>query len=377
MKGRTNSSVMVHWRLCTISLLLISLLTWPMAGGVTTAVAATPTTFSGSATVVNANVLGVNQQLGATNVYPSGSSAFSDERSLLDVAITGLLTAEVGHASTIGKGNVSRSQSSLADLNLTVAGNTIGASFLSARAMAVCGPGGPSVSGSSEIADLTINGKSIAVTGEPNQTVDLPGGGQVIINEQSGTSNEINVTALHVIIPGVADVAIASVHADITCGQALDCPGQHAFVTAGGYINWPAGSDGKAHFAVAGRNASYWGHVLYRDSLSSVHIQNPYAVVYNNFATLTADANAFKYFHKYVDQNQFDAGKFQGAAILTWYDSNGAPAGQVLVIDMGEPGRADFFEIVSASVLTMGELGTGDAGGFLAGGNVQMHGKCL
>src|SRR5919202_2987685 len=158
MKGRTNSGVMVHWRLCTISLLLIGLSTWPVAGGVTTAATATATTFSGSATVVNANVpaLGVNEQLGATNVYPSGSSAFSDHRSLLDVAIPGLLAAEIGHASTVGKGNVSRSQTSLANLDLTVAGNTIGASFLSARAMAVCGPGGPSVSGSSEIADLVI-----------------------------------------------------------------------------------------------------------------------------------------------------------------------------------------------------------------------------
>ena len=43
--------------------------------------------------------------------------------------------------------------------------------------------------------------------------------------------------------------------------------------------------------------------------------------------------------------------------------------GQVLVIDMGEPGRSDFFEIQTTD-------GSASAYGTLAGGNIQMHGKC-
>jgi len=56
---------------------------------------------------------------------------------------------------------------------------------------------------------------------------------------------------------------------------------------------------------------------------------------------------------------------FQGAAILTFNDGTGI--GHVLVIDMGEPGRSDFFEIEATGA---------SAWGTLAGGNVQMHGKC-
>ncbi|MBA4121828.1 MAG: hypothetical protein H0X72_05110 [Acidobacteria bacterium] len=62
----------------------------------------------------------------------------------------------------------------------------------------------------------------VAITGQPNQTVNLPGGGTVIINEQirtgSGNSASITANGLHIIIPGVADVIISSAHSDISCG---------------------------------------------------------------------------------------------------------------------------------------------------------------
>ena len=122
--------------------------------------------------------------------------------SLLSASVPGLLTADVFHSSTIGQGDRSRSEASVADVNLTVAGNTIGADFLMARAMAVCNQdGSSSVSGGSEIAELVINGQTIDVGTAPNQTVDLPlGTGKVIINEQYGNSGDITVNALHVIV---------------------------------------------------------------------------------------------------------------------------------------------------------------------------------
>ena len=65
--------------------------------------------------------------------------------------------------------------------------------------------------------------------------------------------------------------------------------------------------------------------------------------------------------------------KIEGGAILTWPSSSstvsgGPAAGEALALDLGEPGRDDFFEIAD----TGGSLG----GGFLDGGNIQMHGKC-
>ena len=116
-----------------------------------------------------------------------------------------------------------------------------------------------------------------------------------------------------------------------------------------------------------------WGHVIFKPG--DLHVKNPYAVVYNNFNTLASAAGDFSVFQSKL--SQFDPTKFQGGAILTWPNGTstqtGAPSpGEALAIDMGEPGRSDFFEIAS---LNPGAVSL--AGGFLQGGNIQMHGKCL
>lgn len=95
------------------------------------------------------------------------------------------LAANVLHATTIGQGDASDSHASVADLSLTVGGNTVSSSLIVARALARCmgrTPQDPPVSGSSEIVALTVNGAQIAVSGQPNQTIFLPNG-QVVINE--------------------------------------------------------------------------------------------------------------------------------------------------------------------------------------------------
>src|SRR5438132_3428902 len=119
-------------------------------------------TFSGQATVVDATVLGVNTKLGTAGPLPPEGG--SDESSLLSGGVPGVLSAEVFHASTVAMGNASRAEASVANLNVTVAGNTIGAGFLMSRAGAFCGPGGPSYSGSSDILELIVNGQSIVVS---------------------------------------------------------------------------------------------------------------------------------------------------------------------------------------------------------------------
>src|SRR2546428_4710299 len=153
--------------------------------------------FSGQATVVRATVpLAGTIVLSDTGPLPQSGGAL--EASLLNVSVPNLLTAEVAHASTVGQGDRSRSEASVANLTLTVNGNTIGAAFLSSNAMAVCGAGDPSTIGSSEIAELVVNGQQVVVAGAPNQTVTLPGCGQVIINEQSSDGpGDVTVNALH------------------------------------------------------------------------------------------------------------------------------------------------------------------------------------
>jgi hypothetical protein len=92
-----------------------------------------------------------------------------------------------------------------------VGGTGISADFVMARALAALGGG---VSSGSLIDNLAIGGVPIAVTGEPNQTIAIPGG-QVVINEQTVSADGTTVNALHARVSGVADVVIASATAGI------------------------------------------------------------------------------------------------------------------------------------------------------------------
>jgi len=157
-----------------------------------------------------------------------------------------------------------------------------------------------------------------------------------------------------VVVPTLGiDLFVAQAHADITCAT-NGCAGTSAFVTGGGFIE----SNAKAHFAVAGRNQTAWGHVLYGPT--KLHVKDPMANVYDTRADLEKDLDPK--FHAPLAPTP---DTFQGAAILTFNDPSGS--GQVLVIDMGEPGRSDFFEIHATNAYVWGTL---------AGGNIQMHGKC-
>jgi hypothetical protein len=299
-------------------------------------------TYSGRATVVHATVLGVIDDT-YSDTGPLPSSGGAREASLLKAQVPGLLDAKVLHATTIGQGDHSRSEVSVANLSLTVEGNTISANFLMARATAQCQPGGPTVSGSSEIAVLVINGKTIAVTGEPNQTVNLPVG-KVVINEQDTSKGpgDITVTALHVVIPGVADVVIAQAHADITCGGQSICSDGKDFVTGGGWITQ---SDAKDTFGVAGgiKNSAFWGHLTYIDHGTGMQVKGTGVTAYTGTGLA-----------RHIEGNA----EVNGQTGFTY---------QVDVTDNGEPGRNnDTFAIQLSN-------GYSAAGSLLQGGNIQLH----
>src|SRR5437667_11047655 len=264
----------------TVSLLL-SLLSWPAQSA-----SANDTAFSGQATVVRATVA-APPALGPQTIILSDTGALDStggakEASLLEASVPDLLTVEVLHASTVGQGQRSSSEASVLDVTLTVGGNTISAGLLRARATAECHNGTASVSGSSEIVDLVVNGQAVVVSGQPNQTISLPVG-RVIINEQqssvSGNTGDITVNALHVVVDGVADVIISSAHADITCGGPV-CPGGD-FVTGGGWIiGTPSGAKGT--FGVAGgiKNGGLWGHLTYIDHGTNMKVKGTGVTAY-------------------------------------------------------------------------------------------------
>lgn len=295
-------------------------------------------TYSGEATVVHAVVPLTGTDLTLVHAGPLPSSGGSAENKLLSANVPGLLTVTVLHATTVGQGQSSRSEASVADFSLSVGGNTIGASFLMARATAECVNGTVVLTGKSHIAQLVINGQAITVSGSPNQTVSLPVG-TVIVNEQSKTANSITVNALHVIIPGVADVVISSAHADITCGPA--CPPTHGdFVTGGG---WILVNDSKANFGVAGgvKQQGLWGHLTYHDKGADLKVKGTGVTGYEVLGPTRR--------------------KITGTA-----DINGAAGTyEVWVTDSGEPGRNDVFKVRLSNGYT--------AEGALGGGNIQLH----
>lgn len=297
--------------------------------------------FSGQATVVRGTVLGAQVTIVDTGPLPPSGGAL--EASLLTATVPDVLSAKVLHAATVGQGDRSRSEASVANFNLTVTKTTISADFLMARAQAVCTKKGPVVSGSSEIVALTINGTAIDVSGKPNQTIALPNG-KVIINEQvakvANGKGEITVNALHVILNDLTDVVISSAHADVICGQVI-CDGSD-LVTGGGFIT--TSTRARANFAVAGglHDGASWGHLNYIDHGTAMHVQGTSVTDYEVVTATTRRISG--------------TCKIDGKTGFTYIAE---------VADNGEPGRKDTFAL---------KLSNGyEAGNKLAGGNIQLH----
>jgi hypothetical protein len=317
--------------------------------------AATSTTFSGDATVLRATALGLGPII-VGRAGPLSESGGAEKSSVLSVSreqTNGLLSAEVVHAAVVGQGNNSHAEAFVASVSLTVANNTIEAGLLRSRAKATCdGAGQASASGSSELAELVINGSAITVSGEPNQTENLTGL-KVVINEQSGSADgnraDITVNALHVTAfdpiskQELADVVISSAHADISCAACTPPVGD--FVTGGGWITGTP-STARANFAVAGgvKHGELWGHLTYID-------HGPRGFKVKGTSVMSYEVS----------------GPIRRITGMAEVDGVSGIGYTVEVTDAGEPGRDDTFSII----LTNGY----EASGKLAGGNIQLHAK--
>ncbi len=191
-------------------LVAAGLLAWPAI--------ASAQTVSGAASAVQANVLGMTTVLAGTGPLADASDlrdASQDTVSILSLGGADVLHAVTGSSIyTWDPSDYVASEASLADMGVTVAGNSISAAFVMARALA---PVSGSPTGTSEIDGLTINGVPVDVTGQPNQIVWLLGG-RVIVNEQSPSSTGTTVNALHVVLDGVADLVFASASAGVDSG---------------------------------------------------------------------------------------------------------------------------------------------------------------
>jgi hypothetical protein len=323
----------------------------------------TSTTYRGRAAVVSGTVVGLGVSVSDTG--PLDSSGGVRETSLLSANVSGMVTAEAAHALTYGANNVAYSEASVANAGVNtcttvlIGGNVITADFVMARAMADCCTT-PSLSGSSEVAGLNVNGQAAFVTGQPNQTIDLGMGNRVVINEQFGaqtdTSADITVNALHIYLCDTGDVVISSASAGTTCGTSsggneISAPPACDFLTGGGWITGtPSGA--KANFGVGGgfKNGAFWGHLNYIDHGNGMHVK---ATAVTGYSTDLNDSDC-----RIIDYNVTIDGQ--------------AGTARVRACDKGEPGRDDIFQIQ----LSNGYFAGGDLGGSRpGGGNIQLH-KC-
>ncbi len=131
-----------------------------------------------------------------------------------------MLTTGELDATTQGGGDQSRSQAIVADLFLNVGGNTFTSVIVAESSQCTCTANGP-VCEAGLFGNISVNGVAVAITGQPNQRVNLQPG-SLIINEQiftgSGSTAGITANGLHVNLPGMDEVIISSAQSGITCG---------------------------------------------------------------------------------------------------------------------------------------------------------------
>ncbi|MCK0154375.1 hypothetical protein MWU49_11725 [Alcanivorax sp. S6407] len=324
------------------------------------------TTYSGEATAVDITLN--TFLLGETKVVLSDTGQLDASGGMLEKGLsesvqTGLvdLGVSVLSSSVTGSGDLTHANATVVGLELSVMDAlTISASVLQANANSQCFSSDVETSGDSHIAQLVINGQDITVTGEPNQTVSIPGVASIIINEQIVSGSSIEVNALHVSLLGddepllglidlgldqlvSADVIISHTKAGISCGDTYVCPVKD-FVTGGGQLEV---SGGRLSFGMVGglKPNGLSGHFNAVDHRSGgPHIKAGSVSDY----TLVDEVTRSLVYH------------CTGAAESTC---------TVTVADRGEPGINDSLEIHS---------GTYFESGVIARGNIQLHkpGQC-
>ena len=312
------------------------------AGLIVTALAAAAdsgTRYSGRATGVSIHTAVLDTSFADTGDLPSAGGELDATFVQVD---TSLAKADVFPSETMGFDSVARSDSTVATVDL-LAGtqNEVTAEFVRSESVATC----QGVSGLSEIVELRAAGQDVVVGTAPNQMVSVPGVLTLVINEQidgshDGTS-DITVNALHLTLATGEEIIVSHAHSDIRCGTPNPIPKD--FVTGGGFIDL---SGGKANFGfVAGLKpgaSSPTCHLTYIDHAAGLQVKMSDITKYSGSGTTRT---------------------FEGPAIV-----NGASGytATVTVTDGGEPGRnVDSIQVTLSSGY--------EAGGLLAGGNIQLH----
>lgn len=183
--------------------------------------------YQGRATAASGTVTIINQT-GKTLIADVGMTCTGEPReevvaSAQSPAPLALQANEVRSAAQ-GVDGIASTESGMQELLLEVAGVTIAADQVQSFAQAECkSDSSVEVSGGSTLNNVTVNGKRISLTGQPNQTIGIPNVATITLNEQVRYSREFRVIGIHVKLadastPANGDIQIAAARAKIkTC----------------------------------------------------------------------------------------------------------------------------------------------------------------
>jgi hypothetical protein len=173
------------------------------------------TSYSGHARPLSVTAFGAGVNIGDTGELPSTGGSLS--ASLTNLNVLGFVTVGLLQGATSGSGDQATSASSLVSVGVPIIGLT--ADVVKSTSTATCNGTTPSVSGSSQLVNVTVLGLPISAP-MPNVSIVLPGGISVILNEQtssvSGNTGSMTVNAIHVTGPGI-NIIVAGAESDITC----------------------------------------------------------------------------------------------------------------------------------------------------------------
>jgi hypothetical protein len=193
--------------------LVVAVVITAVTVGVANANAAT--SYSGQARPLSVAAFGASVSIGDTGPLPS--SGGSQSAALLDLNVLGFATVGLLKGTTSGSGDEATSAASLVSVSVPIVG--LSADVVKSTSTASCSGTTPSVTGSSELVNVTLLGLPISAP-MPNVAIVAPGGISVILNEQtssvSGNQGSMTVNAIHVTGPGI-DIVVSSAESDITC----------------------------------------------------------------------------------------------------------------------------------------------------------------
>jgi hypothetical protein len=194
----------------------------------TTMCAAQRAAVSGHAFLVSTNVASL---AGTTTDYVDiPATGATQTATINDASVPGVVTAGSGQTSSTGTVGSPSTASSYATLsNVNILGGAVKATVIKSQSNSYAGTGGSeSDPAGSQLVNITVNGSPISDNPAPNTTVNIPGVGFVIFNEQiiegptanNNTHTGLTVRAIHVVVnalsgvvPG-SSVIVAEAHSD-------------------------------------------------------------------------------------------------------------------------------------------------------------------